>query len=53
MKKYVCDVCGYIYDPKAGDSGSNIAPETSFEKLPQDWACSICSVGKDQFSPEK
>jgi len=53
MKKYVCDVCGYIYDPKMGDSDNNVAPGTAFEKVPQDWLCPLCGVGKDQFSPEK
>ena len=54
MKKYVCDVCGYVYDPAAGDPDSGIAPGTAFEDLdlPADWVCPLCGVGKDQFSPE-
>ena len=51
MKKYVCDPCGYIYDPEAGDPDSGIAPGTAFEDLPEDWVCPICGVGKDMFSP--
>ncbi len=51
MKKYVCDVCGYIYDPEKGDADAGIAAGTSFESLPADWVCPICGVGKDQFSP--
>ena len=51
MKKYVCDVCGYVYDPAAGDPDSGIAPGTAFEDLPADWVCPLCGVGKDQFSP--
>ena len=50
MKKYVCDVCGYIYDPEAGDPDQGIDPGTPFEDLPEEWACPLCSVGKDQFS---
>ncbi len=50
MKKYVCDVCGYEYDPEVGDPDSGIAPGTAFEDLPDDWVCPICGVGKDQFS---
>jgi rubredoxin len=49
MKKYVCDVCGYIYDPAEGD-GDHPAG-TSFESLPNDWICPDCGVGKDSFSP--
>ena len=51
MKKYECDVCGYIYDPAVGDPDSGIAPGTAFEDLPDDWVCPVCGVSKDQFSP--
>ena len=50
MKKYICDVCGYIYDPEVGDPDNDIAPGTSFEKIPEDWVCPLCGVGKDDFS---
>ncbi len=43
MDKYICLVCGYVYDPK---ENNNIA----FEDLPDDWRCPVCSVGKDQFT---
>ncbi len=52
MKKYVCDVCGYVYDPELGDPDNGIAPGTSFEDLPAEWLCPLCSVGKDQFSEQ-
>ncbi len=51
MQKYQCQICGYIYDPAEGDSENNIPPNTSFENLPEDWACPICGAGKDQFTP--
>ncbi len=51
MKKYVCKVCGYVYDPAVGDPDHNIPPGTSFEKLPADWTCPACGVGKDEFEP--
>ena len=44
MQKYVCDACGYIYDPAEND---NIA----FDDLPEDWVCPVFGVGKDLFSP--
>jgi len=47
VKKYVCDACGYIYDPALGD------PDSAFEDLPDDWVCPTCGVGKDEFSPEE
>lgn len=51
MKKYVCDVCGWIYDPEVGDPDGGIAPGTAFEDIPDDWVCPLCGVGKDDFSP--
>ena len=50
MKKYVCDVCGYEYDPEVGDPENGIPAGTAFEDLPEDWVCPLCSVGKDEFS---
>ncbi len=49
MKKYECEVCGYVYDPAVGDPEHGIAPGTPFDKLPADWVCPLCSVGTDQF----
>jgi rubredoxin len=52
MKKFVCSVCGYVYDPAAGDPDNGINPGTAFEDLPEDWTCPLCSVGKDMFNEE-
>lgn len=52
MKKYICEPCGYIYDPEVGDEDNNISKGTSFEDLPEDWVCPICGVGKDSFIEE-
>jgi rubredoxin len=49
--KYVCSVCGYVYDPAAGDPENRIAPGTRFEDLPANWVCPVCGVGKDKFAP--
>lgn len=49
MQKWVCVVCGYIYDPAAGDPSQSVEPGTAFEALPDDWVCPDCGVGKDQF----
>ncbi|MCR5829383.1 MAG: rubredoxin [Lachnospiraceae bacterium] len=50
MDKYVCEACGYVYDPEQGDPESGIAPGTAFEDIPDDWVCPLCGVGKDMFS---
>jgi len=49
MQKYVCTVCGYVYDPAKGDSAAGIPAGTPFEKLPADWVCPVCGAGKDDF----
>jgi rubredoxin len=50
--KYVCLVCGYVYDPADGDPDNNIEAGTAFEDIPEAWVCPICGVEKDQFEPE-
>ena len=52
MKKYVCDVCGWIYEEALGDADLEIAPGAKFEALPEDFVCPLCGVGKDEFSAE-
>jgi rubredoxin-NAD+ reductase len=43
--KYVCDVCGWVYDEdEAG---------VKWEDLPEDFECELCGVGKDQFTAEE
>ena len=50
--KYVCDLCGWVYDEAAGDPEHGIAPGTKFADLPEDFECPLCGAGKDQFSAE-
>ncbi|MCK4806793.1 MAG: rubredoxin [Candidatus Aegiribacteria sp.] len=52
MKKYVCNICGYVYDPEKGDPDGGIKPGTAFEDIPDGWVCPVCGVGKDQFSEQ-
>jgi rubredoxin len=52
MAKYVCSVCGYVYDPAVGDPDNGVKAGTSFEKLPGDWVCPVCGAAKDQFEKE-
>ena len=51
MQKYVCSVCGYVYDPVNGDPDGGIASGTAFEDIPEDWVCPTCGVGKGDFEP--
>ena len=51
MKKFVCDICGWVYDPKIGDPDNGVAPGTAFEDISEDWVCPECGADKDNFSP--
>ncbi len=51
MEKYVCEVCGYIYDPEVGDPDNGFDAGTKFADLPDDWTCPLCGADKDSFSP--
>ena len=52
MNKWICTVCGYIYDPEVGDPDNGIAPGTAFEDLPEDYVFPVCGGGKDAFEEE-
>lgn len=47
--KYICEVCGYIYDEEVGDPDNGIAPGTPWENVPEDYLCPLCMVGKEFF----
>lgn len=47
--KYLCTVCGYIYDEDTGDPESGIAPGTKWEDVPDDYLCPLCKLGKEVF----
>ncbi len=52
MRKYVCSVCGYIYDEAKGIQEAGIAPGTRWEDLPEDWVCPICGASKAEFEKQ-
>lgn len=43
--KYVCTLCGYVYDEEKEG--------VKFEDLPEDWVCPLCAQGKEVFKPEE
>lgn len=53
MDKYVCTLCGYVYDPEKGDDAGGIDPGTAFKDLPEDWTCPLCGADKDAFEKEE
>jgi rubredoxin len=52
MDKYVCTVCGYVYDPAQGEPDNDIAPGTAFDDLPEDYECPVCGASKEDFEKE-
>lgn len=50
--KYVCEICGYVYDEELGDADNGLEAGVKFEDLPEDFTCPLCGVGKDQFAAE-
>lgn len=50
MEKWVCEICGYVYDPELG--AEDAPPGTPFEALPDDWECPECLAPRDRFVPE-
>ncbi len=53
MDKYVCMICGYVYDPAEGDPDNDVNPGTAWDDVPEDWVCPICGAGKDDFEKEE
>lgn len=51
MARYLCDICGYIYDEEVGDPEGGLAPGTRFEDIPDDWVCPECGATKASFIP--
>jgi len=49
MKKYMCVVCGYVYDEEAGWPDDGIVPGTAWDDVSETWVCPECGAGKSDF----
>jgi rubredoxin len=49
MAKYMCILCGFVYDEAEGMPQDNIAPGTKWEDVPEDWVCPDCGAMKSEF----
>ena len=49
MKKYMCLICGWIYDEALGAPEDSIAPGTKWEDIPMNWTCPDCGARKEDF----
>ena len=52
MDKYLCTICGYIYDPATGDPDNGVKPGTPFDQIPQTWVCPVCGASKEVFEKQ-
>ena len=50
-QKWICEACGFIYDPEEGDPDGGIPPGTAFDSIPDDWFCPVCGARKSDFTP--
>lgn len=48
--KYVCSICGYVYDPEVGDPDNGVPAGTAFEDLPEGWVCPKCKQPVEKFN---
>jgi rubredoxin len=53
MDRYVCTICGYVYDPEQGDPDNDVDPGTKWDDVPDDWECPVCGASKDDFEKEE
>ena len=52
MDKYVCGVCGYVYNPEKGDPNNGVPAGTKFDDVPDTWSCPVCGAAKSQFEKQ-
>jgi rubredoxin len=48
---WLCESCGFIYDPAEGDPDGGIPPGMAFQDIPNTWVCPVCGVRKADFVP--
>ena len=49
--RWICESCGFIYDPEEGDPDGGIPPGTAFADIPDTWFCPVCGARKKDFTP--
>jgi len=50
-QKWICESCGFVYDPAEGDPDGGIPPGTAFDDIPDTWFCPVCGARKRDFVP--
>lgn len=47
--KYICTICGFIYDESLGYDNNNIPAGTAWSDVPSEWKCPLCGATKNEF----
>ncbi|OOZ41063.1 rubredoxin [Solemya elarraichensis gill symbiont] len=50
MKKWECEICGFVYDEALGLPEDGIPPGTSWDAVPENWQCPDCGESTAEFS---
>ena len=50
-QKWICESCGFVYDPLEGDLDGGVPAGTAFQDIPDDWMCPVCGARKRDFRP--
>ena len=50
-QRWICEACGWIYDPAEGDPDGGVPAGTAFEDIPDDWFCPVCGARKTDCEP--
>jgi rubredoxin len=50
LQRWICESCGYIYDPEEGDPDGGIPVGTAFGDIPDTWFCPVCGARKRDFT---
>lgn len=48
-QRWICESCGFTYDPEYGDPDGGIPPGTPFSAIPDTWQCPVCGARKSEF----
>ena len=48
-QQWICESCGFVYDPEEGDPDGGIPAGTAFQDIPDTWFCPVCGARKKDF----
>jgi rubredoxin len=49
-RKFICNVCGHVYDEALGDEAAGLKAGTRWDDIPENWTCPDCGATKADFT---